>query len=285
MNNCQELIELIQLEQLDAQTFIGQNYQAPWKRVFGGQVLAQSLSAAAQTVEPDRMVHSLHSYFLLTGDISIPIRFEVERVRDGGSFTTRRVVAKQNEEVIFILSASFQKEQPSFGHQVPMPNVLPPEQLRSDHEFIESYKELLPDSILESIRTRPFIFKPVENIIPKKGEVRQPMRHIWLKTNELLGDITPQLHQQILTYVSDYNLLSTAALPHTQDVFPRDLFMASLDHAMWFHRPFRVDEWLLFAIDSPSTSNSRGFTRGHFFAESGELVASVVQEGLIRQKK
>ena len=285
MRTIDELITLIQGQPLDDHTFWAQNYQAPWKRVFGGQVLAQSLSAAYQTVEEDRIVHSLHAYFLLTGDISIPIRLEVERVRDGGSFTTRRVVAKQKEDVIFILSASFQKSQPGFTHQIPMPNIIGPELLRSDQELLDSYQKWLPNSVVESVLTRPFIFKPVESLVPPRGEVRPPFRHVWLKAKDPVASDDLRIHQQLLTYVSDYNLLSTATLPHTQEVFPKDLFMASLDHAMWFHRPFRVDDWLLFKIESPSASNSRGLTQGHFFTQDGTLVATVVQEGLIRQKK
>lgn len=285
MRTIDELITLIQGEPLDEQTFMAQNYQAPWKRVFGGQVLAQSLSAAYQTVETDRSIHSLHAYFLLTGDISIPIRLEVERVRDGGSFTTRRVVAKQEQEVIFILSASFQKNQSGFTHQVPMPNIIGPEFLRSDQELLDSYQNWLPNTVVESVLTRPFIFKPVESLIPTRGEIRAPKRHVWLKAKDPVASDDLRIHQQLLTYVSDYNLLSTATLPHTQEVFPKDLFMASLDHAMWFHQPFRVDEWLLFVIESPSASNSRGLTQGHFFTQDGVLVATVVQEGLIRQKK
>lgn len=285
MRTIDELITLIQGQALDEQTFWAQNYQAPWKRVFGGQVLAQSLSAACQTVGEDRVVHSLHAYFLLTGDISIPIRLEVERVRDGGSFTTRRVVAKQNEEVIFILSASFQKAQEGFTHQIPMPNVIGPELLRSDQELLDAYPNGLPDSVVESVLTRPFIFKQVESMVAKRGEVRPPFRHVWLKAKDPVASDDLRIHQQLLTYVSDYNLLSTAILPHTQEVFPKDLFMASLDHAMWFHRPFRIDDWLLFKIESPSASNSRGLTQGHFFTQDGTLVATVVQEGLIRQKK
>ncbi|MFN4086697.1 MAG: acyl-CoA thioesterase [Spirosomataceae bacterium] len=285
MRTIDELITLIQGKPLDEQTFWAENYQAPWKRVFGGQVLAQSLSAAYQTVDDDRWVHSLHAYFLLTGDIGIPIRLEVERVRDGGSFTTRRVVAKQNEDVIFILSASFQKSQPGFTHQIPMPNIIGPDHLRSDQELLDSYQKWLPNSVVESVLTRPFIFKPVESLVPPRGEVRPPFRHVWLKAKDVVESNDLRIHQQLLTYVSDYNLLSTATLPHTQEVFPKDLFMASLDHAMWFHRPFRVDDWLLFKIESPSASNSRGLTQGHFFTQDGTLVATVVQEGLIRQKK
>ncbi len=285
MKNINELIQLLELKKEEENVFIGQNYQAPWNRVFGGQVLAQALSAAYQTVPVDRFVHSMHAYFLLAGDISIPIRFEVDNVRDGGSFTTRRVVAKQNEAVIFITSISFQIKQEGFDHQIDMPNVLGPSGLKSDEDIANKFKFFVPQNILQVISERPFEFRPVEKLNILDRSTKPPYRHFWFKAKEKVeGDIT--VHQKLLTYVSDYNLLTTATLPHTKGPIPGGgLFMASLDHAMWFHRDFRIDQWLLYALDSPSASNTRGFTRGNIFTEDGILVASVVQEGLIREMK
>ncbi len=284
MKTIQELVTLLSLEQTAQNTFKGENYQAPWKRVFGGQVLAQSLFAAYQTVPNDRVLHSMHGYFILTGDISMPIYYEVDRIRDGGSFTTRRVNAIQNGKVIFSLGCSFQISQEGFEHQITMPNVPPPEALLSDLALLEAIKDKAPDFYKNFSHPRPLEFRPVERINPLKPQKQQPFRHVWIKAN---GDL-PQnlwLHQIILAYASDYNLLGTATFPHLDSVSLNDLFMASLDHAMWFHQDFRIDQWLLYAIDSPSAFNSRGFTRGNFFTEDGRLVASVVQEGLIRVKK
>lgn len=284
MKNISELIDLLDLREAGNNIFIGQNYQAPWNRVFGGQVLAQALSAAYKTVPSDRFVHSMHAYFLLAGDISIPIHYEVENVRDGGSFTTRRVVAKQNEAVIFITSISFQLKQEGFDHQIDMPNVVGPEGLKSDEDIVNKYKLLIPQNILQGIKTRPFEFRPVEKLSLFDRSTKQPYRHYWIKAKEKVeGDIS--VHQKLLTYISDYNLLTTATLPHTKGPIPTGIFMASLDHAMWFHRDFRIDEWLLYALDSPSASNTRGFARGNIFKQDGTLVASVVQEGLLRKAK
>ncbi|UBM58146.1 acyl-CoA thioesterase II [Marinilongibacter aquaticus] len=279
----QALIDLLELQKKGDYIFEGQNYQAPWKRVFGGQVLAQSLSAAYKTVPEDRIAHSFHAYFILGGDIAIPIDYEVEDLRNGGSFTTRRVVAKQNGEVIFIASFSFQKVQEGFDHQVDMPDVAGPENLKSDEDFAKRYKLFVPQSLFEAIHSRPFDFKPVEKVSITDTKTKPPFKHIWFKAKETI-DGPLSLHQRLLAYVSDYNLLQTATLPHTKGPIPKDLFIASLDHAMWFHRDFRIDEWLLYALDSPSASNSRGFTRGNIFTQNGKLVASVVQEGLIRKR-
>ncbi|AWW00236.1 acyl-CoA thioesterase [Arcticibacterium luteifluviistationis] len=284
MKDINELIKLIELEELSPNIYVGHNYQAPWNRVFGGQVLSQAVSAAYKTVAKDRFAHSLHAYFLLAGDISIPIHYEVESIRDGGSFSTRRVVAKQNDVPIFITSISFQSKQEGFDHQIDMPNVVGPEGLKSDEDLVNKYKLFVPQNILQSIKTRPFEFRPVEKLNVFDRSTKPPYKHIWFKAKEKVeGGL--DVHQTLLTYVSDYNLLTTATLPHTKGPIPKDLFMASLDHAMWFHRDFRIDEWMLYALDSPSASNTRGFTRGNIFTQKGKLVASVVQEGLIRKAK
>lgn len=284
MKNTNELIDLLTMKKLSETVFLGQNYLSPWKRVFGGQVLAQALSAATQTVEDSRIAHSLHAYFLLAGDINVPIVYEVERIRDGGSFSTRRVVAKQNGIPIFFFSASYQeKDQPGFDHAIEMPKVAPPEELKTDEEIIRKFKNFIPTNVSELITTRPFEFKIVEGINIFDRSTKPPYRHVWFKAKNTV-DASSKIHQQLLTYVSDYNLLQTATLPHIKGPYPFDVFMASLDHAIWFHREFEVNDWLLYAIDSPSAYNSRGFTRGNIFTRDGMLVASISQEGLLRPK-
>jgi len=286
MQTFKELLDLITLEQIDVNLFRGSNYATPWKRVFGGQVLGQALHAAYQTVPEDRFAHSMHGYFILAGNIDIPIIYEVDTIRDGGSFTTRRVVAKQKGKAIFNMSASFQLQQDGFDHQVTMPNVLPPEVLLPDYEQIKELEKTNPDlhKRLTSIHPNPIEFRPVENLLKMVGRTARPYRHIWIKSKEKVTLDLP-MQQQILAYASDYNLLSTATLPHQDKMSQSKIFFASLDHAMWFHRDFRIDDWLLYAMDSPSASNARGFSRGKIFNQEGILVASVVQEGLMRQMK
>ena len=284
MHSTLELIDLLKLEKIEENIFRGQNYQSPWGRVFGGQVLAQAVHAAYQTVEEGRFMHSLHSYFLLLGDLSLPIIYNVERIRDGGSFSTRRVVAVQKGRPIFILSASFQKEQIGLEHQIEMPNVPPPHLLLTDDELVQSLKDTLPDMYKRYTIPRPMEFRPVENFDYTHPQNVLPFRHIWIKAKQSI-DVALSMHHQLLSYISDYNLLATAMLPHRGKTSYEEVFFASLDHAMWFHRPFKTDTWLLFALDSPSASNARGFSRGNFFTEDGKLVASVVQEGLMRVKE
>lgn len=284
MQTIEELLNLLKLEQIEENIFRGQNYLAPWGRVFGGQVLAQALHAAQQTVPEDRRLHSLHAYFILAGDINQPIIYDVERIRDGGSFTTRRIVAIQKGRPIFNMSASFHKELDAFSHQFEMPQVTPPENLKNDKELFEEVKDKLPAMVKMLQSGRPIEFRPVEPtdlVNPQKSE---PIRHVWFKAKGTLPDDLTA-HQQVLTYTSDYSLLGTATLPHREQFKVGDLYMASLDHAMWFHRDFRIDEWLLYALDSPSASNSRGFARGNIFNHKGELVASTVQEGLMALRK
>lgn len=284
METIQQLIDLLTLERIDDRTFRGHNYKTPWKRVFGGQVLGQALHAAYQTVPIDRLAHSMHGYFILAGAIDEPIVYEVDTIRDGGSFTTRRVVAIQKGRAIFNMAASFQLKQPGFDHQIASPNVLPPEVLLEDIDQIADLKKTDPKLYqrLSSIHPNAFEFRPVEKFNPKKNS--RPYRHVWMKIKEK-STLPLPIHHQLLAYASDYNLLGTAALPHQETKNRSNLFFASLDHAIWFHRDFRVDDWLLSAMDSPSASNSRGFSRGNFFDENGVLVASVVQEGLIREMK
>jgi acyl-CoA thioesterase II len=283
VTNVPELLDLLNLEKIEENIYRGTNYQAPWKRVFGGQVLAQALIACQRTVPDDRLVHSMQAYFILAGDISQPIVYEVDRIRDGGSFSTRRVVAIQKGTPIFSMGASFQSVQDGLDHQISMPNVPSPDMLVSDEKLAEVFKEAAPEIYRSLTFPRPLEFRPVEKLNPMSGKEYAPFRHVWVKAKgELPNDI--RLHQAILAYASDYNLLTTATLPHWDKVKPNELFLASLDHAMWFHRYFRIDEWLLYALDSPSASNARGFTRGSVFDQQGQLVASVVQEGLIRKR-
>jgi len=284
MENVKELEALLNLEQIEVNIFRGQNFMAPWKRVFGGQVLAQSINAAYRTVPEDRFLHSMHAYFILAGDISLPIVYEVDVVRDGGSFTTRRVQAIQKGRPIFIMAASFQLEQDGIEHQIDMPDVPGPENLASDTEIIESIKDKFPKAYEAYNYERPLEFRPVEEYGPLLMKDSKPFQHIWFRAK---GELSKNLrrHHEVLAYASDYNLLTTATLPHRKELNMQKSFLASLDHAMWIHRAFDLSEWHLYALDSPSASNSRGFTRGNIFNQSGKLVSSVVQEGLVRVLK
>lgn len=279
----QELLDNLEIERIAPNVFIGRSHDAGTGAVFGGQVLAQALDAAIQTVPEDRPVHSLHAYFLLLGDLKKTIVFEVDPIRDGGSFTTRRVVAKQDGIPIFQLSASFQLVQEGLSHQILMPNVLPPKLLANDQQILKSHGEVT-QNIREFLKERPIEFRPVEgaNFFIRKN---LPLsRHIWIRAKGKLPDDL-RVHRRLLTYTSDYGLLVTAILPHRQDIRFKDLQIASLDHVMWFHRNFRIDDWLLYVLESPTASNSRGFSRGNIFTKEGDLVASVVQEGLIRKRR
>jgi len=283
LETIKELIDLLTLEPIDENIYRGGNYKTPWGRVFGGQVLGQALHAAYQTVPEDRICHSMHGYFILAGDVNTPINYEVDTIRDGGSFTTRRVVAKQHGRAIFNMAASFQLKQEGFDHQINMPNVLPPDSLLSDIEQLEDIRESHPSlySRMTVMHPNALEFRPVEKFYPNK--VGKPYRHVWLKSKEQFEVSLPMQHQ-IMAYASDYNLLTTSIQPHQNIALREKMFFASLDHAMWFHRDFKMDDWLLYATDSPSASNARGFSRGSIFDQEGRLVASVVQEGLMRQK-
>ena len=284
MKTTAELIKLIQLEQLDDNLFRGQNYVTPWGRVYGGQVLAQSIHAARITVPEERVVHSMHGYFILGGDPKQPIIYNVDRIRDGRSFTTRRVVAIQKGRAIFNMAASFQIKEKGFSHQILMPDVPPPEEVETDKQWVEQYRKELPNMYKRYQIERPIEFRQVEKFNPIHPKKERPFRHIWIKANGSIPD-NPMLQREILAYACDYNLMATSLLPHRDRFKLQNMQMASLDHAMWFHGDVKVDEWLLYALDGPSASNSRGFSRGNFFNREGKLVASVVQEGLIRHRK
>jgi acyl-CoA thioesterase-2 len=249
--------------------------------VFGGQVLGQALTAASYTVR-DRQVHSLHAYFLVAGDVNAPIVYEVDVARDGKSFSNRRVVAIQHGQPIFNMTASFQVPEEGLEHSVPVPNVPGPEGLADVRELPADVLEKVPEKMRRFLtHERPFEFRPVEPIHVISPPRAAPLRHIWVKTVDALPD-NADLHRNVLAYVSDYQLVSTATLPHGIHFAEGNVQLASLDHAMWFHRPFRADEWLLYAMESPNASGGRGLALGRFFTRDGRLVASTAQEGVTR---
>ncbi|MDX2304566.1 MAG: acyl-CoA thioesterase II [Microscillaceae bacterium] len=282
MKDIKELLKHLNLEKIEENLFRGQSASIGSSRVFGGQVLAQALSAAILTVPEERVIHSLHAYFVLAGDINYPIVYEVDLIRDGGSFTTRSIKAIQKGRPIFNMSASFHIREEGYSHQIDMPQVPPPEELANEEEIAKTYRDKWPESF-KKFHTidRPIEFRPVEPYDPLNPGKRSPYRQVWFKTKgKMPKDQTT--HQRVLAYASDYQLLGTAIFPHGDVINFSNIQMASLDHAMWFHRAFRVDEWLLYDLDSPSTSSARGLCRGNIFTKDGKLVASVVQEGLIR---
>ena len=280
-----DLLDLFDLEPLEVNIYRGRNRDIGTGRVFGGQVLAQALVAARRTVDGPREAHSLHGYFILPGDLAAPIVYFVDRLRDGSSFSTRQVTAIQHGRAIFNLSASFQIAEGGYEHQTPMPaDVPPPEQLTNELDLIRNIADKIPESLRGVItQDRPIDFRPVSPSDPFHPEPREAVRYMWLRAIDRLPD-EPIIHQAVLAYASDYGLLGTALLPH--GVAPRSptIQLATLDHALWAHRPFRADEWLLYAMDSPAAAGARGFARGSFYTRDGTLVASVAQEGLMRQR-
>lgn len=282
-NTVDGLIDILDLEPLERNLFRGRTPQTGRARVFGGQVVAQALVAACRTVD-DRRLHSLHAYFLLPGDPSIPIIYDVDRIRDGRSFTTRRVVAIQKGEAIFAMSASFHTDEPGYDHQLTMPDVPRPDELPDADEMRRTILPSLPAAVRAYLESdRPIELKPVELNRYRDGSPLPPKFHVWLRASHRLPD-NPVLHQCVLAYASDMTLLDASLIAHGRSVFERSIQAASLDHALWFHRPFRMDEWLLYAQDSPSAQGALGFSRGLIFNLKGELVASVAQEGLIRPR-
>lgn len=280
-----ELVQLLALERIEENIFRGQSQDLGWGTVFGGQVLGQALSAAAQTVPADRPAHSLHAYFLRPGDVSRPVIYEVDRIRDGSSFTTRRVVAVQKGEAIFNLDASFQKHEQGFEHADAMPEAPPPEELLTEQERLATFAARLPPLLRKrALAERPFELRPAgEMDDPVLPVARPPHRMVWLRAAAALPE-DPSLHRYLLAYASDWSFLSTSLLPHGVTWLTAGMQVASLDHAIWFHQPFRVDEWLLHVIDSPAAHGARGLVRGRVFSREGRLVASTAQEGLIRQR-
>ena len=281
----QDLLTILDLETLEVNLFRGRSPQVGWQRVFGGQVIGQALVAACRTVE-GRPPHSMHAYFLLPGDPKVPIVYEVDRIRDGKSFTTRRVVAIQHGQPIFSMSVSFHTNEPGgLAHQIDMPKVPTPEELPSESEIRERVLPLMPDPVRRYYeRERPIELRPVEygRYLGKKSE--NGNFNVWIRATGRLPD-DPAIHRCVLAYASDMTLLDTALVPHGRTLFEKEFMAASLDHALWFHRPFRADDWLLYAQDSPSLEGARGFARGLVFTQNGTLVASVAQEGLVRQRR
>ncbi|HYE94989.1 MAG TPA: acyl-CoA thioesterase II [Rubricoccaceae bacterium] len=278
----QPLLDLLDLEPLEVNLFRGRNHDLGYRRVFGGQVLAQALIAAGRTVETDWPVHSLHAYFILPGDVQAPIVYQVDRLRDGGSFTTRRVTAIQHGRPIFNAAYSFHRVEEGLEHQAPVPEVPGPDGLPSEAEMARAAGDLLPERLRANYAREQFAeFRPVRPLNPFAPEVREPVHHVWVRTTAPVpGGLLMQ--QAALAYASDYGLLGAALLPHGRSFLQRDLQAASLDHALWFHRPFEAHEWLLYTMESPSAAGALGFTRGTLHTRAGRLVASVAQEGLIR---
>ncbi len=278
-----DLIALLDLEEIEKNHYRATSPNEGWQRVYGGQVIGQALVAASRTVPDERSAHSLHGYFLRAGDTSVPILYKVDRIRDGRSFTTRRVVAIQHGRPIFNMSISFQVPEQGFSHQFDMPGAPAPETLPDEEALREAWAEQMPPEFAESFnRERPIEIRPIDPMDVFHPEKRPPRQMCWMKSRESLPD-DPRLHQCVLAYLSDWSLLDTATLPHAVSFMQDNMQMASLDHAMWFHRPFRADEWLLYVQDSPSASSSRGLNRGLVYDRKGSLVASAAQEGLMRQ--
>ena len=281
------LLTHLDLELLEVNIFRGASQDIGSGRVYGGQVLAQALVAAGRTVDGGRTAHSLHSYFILPGDLAVPIVYFVERLRDGKSFTTRRVTAIQHGRAIFEMSASFHAAEEGAEHQAAMPDVPAPESLTPDLERARAAAERAPEGIRERLRAayaeeRPFDVRTVNAGDPLRPAPEAPVRHAWFRAAGTVPSSDAPPHQALLAYMSDYGLLATAFLPHGLRFGMPGLQAATLDHAIWFHRPFRADDWLLYATDSPSASGARGFARGGIYARDGRLVASVAQEGLMR---
>ncbi len=280
------LLDLLDLEPLEVNIYRGHNRDLGSGRVFGGQVFAQALVAARRTVEGPREAHSVHGYFILPGDLQAPIVYFVDKLRDGNSFTTRRVTAIQHGQAIFNLSASFHVAEEGREHQNAMPEVPAPDNLTPELQLIREMADRIPEP-LRSVLTqdRPIDFRPVDPIDHfAPGIKRAPVRHMWFKSIDALPD-DPLVHQAVLAYVSDYGLITTALQPHGLTFRSPGLQMASLDHSLWLHRSFRVDDWLLYSTDSPVASGARGFARGTIFTRDGTLVASVAQEGLMRVRE
>ncbi|MBI3435506.1 MAG: acyl-CoA thioesterase II [Proteobacteria bacterium] len=283
----QDLLQLLDLEPLEVNLFRGRSPQSGWQRVFGGQVIGQALVAACHTLDDlsTRPPHSLHAYFLLAGDPKVPIVYDVERIRDGKSFTTRRVKAVQHGQPIFVMSVSFHGSETGMTHQAEMPRVPSPDELPNERDIQQNVMPLMPDPVRRYFeRERPIELRPVEYERYLGRKVANAQFNVWIRATAPLPD-EPAIHQCVLAYASDMTLLDSALIAHGRTVFEKSIMAASLDHALWFHRPFRADEWLLYTQDSPNLSGSRGFARGLIFTSDGTLVASVAQEGLLRERR
>lgn len=279
-----ELLALLKLEIIEQGIYRGQSQDLGFKALFGGQVMGQALSAAQETVAADRFVHSLHSYFLRPGDASKPVVYDVESIRDGASFSTRRVQAIQNGKAIFYMTASFQHVEQGFEHQDTMPDVPPPEQISSYSDYIHEIQHVLPEPMKQKfLAEKPIDLRPVQKYDWLKPEKTDSACQMWIKANgELPDDL--RIHTYMLAYTSDFHFLPTALYKHGVSHWQPNFQIATIDHAMWFHKPFRFDDWLLYCMDSPSASNGRGLVKGQVYNRQGELVASTMQEGVIRQR-
>ncbi len=278
----QDLLAILQLEQLENNLFRGQTRATGQKSIFGGLVAGQALMAASRTVAEERPVHSLHAYFLRPGDFSVPIIYDVDRIRDGQSFTTRRVNAIQHGRAIFSLAASFQVEEQGVEHQTDMPQVPAPDELSDDEGLRQRIAASIPEGFRAAfLQERPVEFRPIKPVNGFAAEPQDATRLVWFRIKEGV-DVDAATHRVLLTFCSDFGLMGTAMLPHGMNFFQPQVQAASIDHAMWFHRPFRADEWLLYATDSPSAIGARGINRGLIYRQDGALVASVAQEGLMR---
>lgn len=282
----QELIEQLTLERIEENLFRGQSQDLGWGVVFGGQVLGQALSAASRTVAKDRQVHSLHAYFLLPGDVAHPIVYDVDRIRDGKSFTTRRVVAIQHGRAIFSVSVSFHTAEEGFDHHAAMPDAPEPQKVLSEQEQLRPYLTALPQALQRrALGPRPFEHRPVDfEDHPIAPSPHAPNRLMWLRATEGLPD-DPMLHACLLAYASDHSFLTTLLRPHGVSWLTPGMQVASLNHSMWFHAPFRLDDWLLYAVESPAAAGARALVRGQIFSTDGRLVVSTAQEGLVRRPK
>jgi acyl-CoA thioesterase-2 len=278
----EELLGLLKLEKIEENIFRGQSQDLGFGSVFGGQVLGQALSAAYQTVPAQRCVHSLHAYFLRSGDAQKPIVYNVDCIRDGKSFTTRRVMAIQKGRAILNMATSFQVDEPGFDHQDSAPKPAGPDGIASELELALKVADQIPATIRDKILCKKAIeIRPVNPVNPFAPDKRKPLRYVWFKAVGRLPD-DPVIHQYMLAYASDFGLVATALYPHGQSYWQPQMQVASLDHAMWFHRDFRMDDWLLYVMESPNAGKARGLNNGRIYTQGGKLVASVAQEGLIR---
>jgi acyl-CoA thioesterase-2 len=281
-NVLEELLKLLKLEKIEENIFRGQSQDLGFGTVFGGQVLGQALSAASQTVPETRRAHSLHAYFLRHGDATKPIVYDVDCIRDGKSFTTRRVRAIQKGRAIFSMSASFQIQESGFDHQDTAPEVPGPDGIESELNMSRKVADRIPEKVRDRILCeKPIEIRPVNPINPFAPEKKKPVKYNWFRAISQMPD-DPAAHQYLLAYASDFHLVGTSLYPHGHSFWEQDMQMASLDHAMWFHRDFRMDDWLLYVMHSPNASGARGLSFGRVYTLDGKLVASVAQEGLIR---
>lgn len=286
MKNSQELISLLSLKELEKNKFSGKSVTIGSAIVFGGQVLAQAVNAAYRTIPENRFLHSLHSYFLEAGDLTVPIEYDVAEMRNGGSFSTRRVTASQKGKTIFILAASFHKKEEGFEHQTKINiDVKKPEELLSWEDMVIKFGAFLPKGIKSFLSIeRPIDFKPVHVPNPAKPENRPPKEEIWFKLKGDIPKMDTAIKHQILTYISDYNVLNAAFNPNAKEYNFGNTMTASLDHSMWFFRDFEYDDWMLFSAESPNSYGARGLVKGNIFTRNGKLVASFAQEGLMRPR-